>query len=106
MWNWYAHLVCSNLNWLITVTLHLFQAAYHLSGYLSRLPTTESRNMQNSFLGLIILIRLIYLWLAYFGNKQTKLNFCNEYILKKVSFFIYHILIAKGKSIRNFGMFP
>ncbi|CDW74726.1 multi-sensor hybrid histidine kinase [Stylonychia lemnae] len=54
-----------------------------LTAYVIRQPEEESRNLQMSFIFLIGIFHIVFLWLSIITDKQRKLNFCNAYILKK-----------------------
>ncbi len=81
---WYVHLLMSNLNWIFTTMIHIGCSVYHISSYAMRYPESESQNLQISFLFLMGIFHVVYIMLTYFSDYNQKLNYCNEYVLKKV----------------------
>lgn len=80
---WQVHLMISNMNWLVTSLSHIFSSCYHIAAYIARMHPSESKTRQMSFVALLLMCHMIYIWLSYFSDSQKKINFTNEVILTK-----------------------
>jgi hypothetical protein len=80
---WQLHLMLSNINWMVTAVSHLVSSSYHIAAYINRDQPSEPKHRQLSFVALLFMCHLIYIWLSYFSDQQKKKNFTNEAILTK-----------------------
>ena len=81
---WYVHLMMSNLNWVVTSLSYIICSAFHLIIYLMT-PDSDPTSDKTSFMFIIVLSHLIYIFLSYTTNKWFKESFYHKLILEEVS---------------------
>lgn len=65
---WYIHLVMSNLNWIVTMSVHMLTLSYNVHIYISNKDQNESLFTTICAISIKLLACVVYLWLTYFTD--------------------------------------